>query len=106
MWSRGNDFIMYNCHKDTSLTKEFLLSPADIKIRGHSCLDSLEYVSSKKLFCLTPDIVGAAEIVVETLSGGRGTCTVSYYGRAKEAKPLLGGGWVVEKEGGKERVME
>lgn len=62
----------------------------EIKIGGHSCLDTLEYSSSKKLFCLTPNIVGSVEIIIETLSGGKGTCTVSYSGRPREATPLLG----------------
>lgn len=63
---------------------------SDIKIGGQSCKDSLEYGSSKKLFCLTPNIEGMAKIIVTTLSGGDGTCTVTYYGHAREATPKLG----------------
>ena len=66
-------------------------SLADIKIGGFSCQDSLEYVSSKKLFCLTPNVEGPSQIVVTTLTGGQGTCTVTYYGQSREDTPKLGG---------------
>jgi exocyst complex component 2 len=61
----------------------------DIKIGGHSCKESLEYFSSKKLFCLTPNVEGRSQIIITTLSGGTGTCTVTYYGLAREATPKL-----------------
>ena len=67
------------------------LPTTDIKIGGHSCKESLEYFSSKKLFCLTPNVEGPSQIIITTLSGGSGTCTVTYYGHAREATPKLGG---------------
>ena len=62
----------------------------DVKIGGHSCKESLEYGSSKKLFCLTPNVEGPVQILITTLSGGPGTCTVTFYGHAREATPKLG----------------
>jgi len=63
---------------------------AELKIHGESCLDSLEYISSKKLICQTGSAVGRGKIIVTTLSGGDGTCTVSFCGLEPEPPTLLG----------------
>ena len=63
---------------------------AELKIHGESCLDSLEYISSKKLICQTGSAVGRGKIVVTTLSGGDGTCTVSFCSLEPEPPTLLG----------------
>jgi exocyst complex component 2 len=68
---------------------ESLKDIVDITIGGQSCKESLEYVNSKKLFCLTPNFEGPTRILVTTLSGGVGSCTVSYYGHARPATPKL-----------------
>jgi len=60
-----------------------------LKIHGESCLDSLEYISSKKLICQTGSAVGRGKIIVTTLSGGDGTCTVSFCGLEPEPPTLL-----------------
>ena len=63
---------------------------AELLINGQSCLRSMEYYSSKKLVCLTGDATGPGRIIVTTLSGGSGTCTVTFFGRERELTPLLG----------------
>lgn len=60
-----------------------------LTIHGQSCLASLEYTSSKKLVCQTPNAFGQGSIIVTTLSGGEGTCTVSFCGLEPEPSPLL-----------------
>lgn len=66
---------------------------AEIEVHGESCLDSLEYFSSKKLVCRTGSAVGPGKIIVTTLSGGDGSCTVSFRGLAPAQPTLLG--WLV-----------
>ena len=63
---------------------------AEIEVHGESCLDSLEYFSSKKLVCRTGSAVGPGKIIVTTLSGGDGSCTVSFCGLAPAQPTLLG----------------
>ena len=71
----------------------------DITIIGKSCLDSLEYSSSKKVSCLTPKVVGSGLIIITTLSGGRGSCNVSFTGLEAETAHLLGEqGWHAWRE--------
>lgn len=61
-----------------------------LTLNGQNCLPSLEYVSSKKLVFLSLDIVGKSQIIVTTLSGGDGTCLVSFTGLQAELEPQLG----------------
>lgn len=61
-----------------------------LAICGVSCMDTLEYISSKKLICKSPKYVGAGIIVVTTFSGGTGTCNVNFTGLEQPRKPLLG----------------
>ena len=63
---------------------------AELKIHGENCLESLEYFSSKKLVCKTGSAVGPGTIIVTTLSGGDGSCTVSFCGLALQQPTLLG----------------
>ena len=55
-----------------------------------SCLESLEYHSSRKLVCLRPNAPGVGEIIVTTFNGGSGTCTVQITIQQPEVKQLLG----------------
>lgn len=64
-----------------------------IVICGSNCIDTLEYVSSKKLICLTPNIMGPGEIIVTTYSGGLGKCTVTFTGLEPERTAVLGKGY-------------
>lgn len=61
-----------------------------IKICGVDCLDTLEYLSSKKLICYTPKVVGPGDIIVNTLNGGPGRCTVTFTGLEPEPIQTLG----------------
>jgi len=65
----------------------FRSPPTAVTICGKDCTSSLEYFSTKKLICLTPNIGGAGEIIVTTQSGGRGKCTVKFIGL--EPEPVL-----------------
>ena len=66
----------------------------ELTINGQSCLESLEYFSSKKLVCLSPDIIGKSQIIVTTRLGGEGTCLVHFIGLEPELQPVLGEGLV------------
>ena len=67
-----------------------ITSVAELTINGVSCLQSLEYHSSRKLVCLRPNAPGTGDIVVNTFSGGSGTCTVQITIQQPEVKQLLG----------------
>ncbi|KAL5471586.1 hypothetical protein EMCRGX_G029713 [Ephydatia muelleri] len=60
-----------------------------LTIGSVSCVASLEYVSAKKLVCLSGTAVGKCQIIVQTSSGGEGTCTVVFNGLVPERPPLL-----------------
>ena len=62
----------------------------ELTINGVSCLQSLEYHSSRKLVCLRPNAPGTGDIIVNTFSGGSGTCTVRITIQQPEVKQLLG----------------
>ena len=58
-------------------------SPADVvsvKICGVECLDSVEWISERKIVCTSGIAYGRGRIVVETITGGRGTSSVYYTG--------------------------
>ena len=59
-------------------------------ICGVNCTDNVEYMSSKKLICHTPTVLGQGEIIVTTYSGGKGKCTVTFTGLEPERTGLLG----------------
>lgn len=61
-----------------------------ITICGKDCTSSLEYVNSKKLICLTPNVWGTGDIIVTTTSGGRGKCTVTFAGLEPEPVATIG----------------
>ena len=56
----------------------FFLSLTAIVICGSNCIDSLEYHSSRKLVCNSPNVRGKGEIIVTTFTGGQGKCTVGF----------------------------
>ena len=65
------------------------LSSADIisvKICGVECLDSLEWVSERKIICTSGHGFGRGRIIVETITGGKGTCSV-YFTGLEQATP-------------------
>lgn len=51
-----------------------------VKICGHECLETVEWLSSHRLVCQTREGFGKGSIIVSTLSGGVGTCTVVFNG--------------------------
>ena len=68
----------------------YLILFSELTINGMSCLESLEYHSSRKLVCLRPNAPGVGEIIVTTFNGGSGTCTVQITIQQPEIKQLLG----------------
>ncbi len=72
-----------SCHVD-------IVDLPAIVICGSSCIDSFEYVSSKKLLCDIPNVRGPGEIIIATFSGGIGTSTVTFTGLEPERVALLG----------------
>lgn len=87
------------CNAVGDICADKLPHPPAIVICGSSCMDRLEYVSSKKLVCYTPTVVGPGEIIIATYSGGIGKSTVTFIGLAPEQESLLGEG-VVRRWGG------
>lgn len=51
-----------------------------IKICGHECLESMEWVSDRKIVCESGRGVGKGRVIVTSLSGGTGTCSVFFTG--------------------------
>lgn len=51
-------------------------------------------MSSKKLICYTPNVVGPGEIIIATYSGGIGKSTVTFIGLEPQRESLLGEGSV------------
>lgn len=54
-----------------------------IKICGHECIDSMDWVSDRKIICESGEGIGRGRIIVNTLSGGIGSCSVYFTGLEK-----------------------
>ncbi len=65
------------------------LSAADVvsvKICGIECVDSMEWVSERKIICTSGQGYGHGRIIVETITGGRGGCSV-YFSVLEHSSP-------------------
>lgn len=61
---------------------------AGVEICGCDCLLSTEWKSPNKLVARSGPGKGRGEIIVTTVSGGRGTCTVEFRGYHEKIGPL------------------
>lgn len=53
---------------------------ASIKICGHECMKSMEWISDRKIICKSGDGVGRGRIIITSVSGGIGSCSVYFTG--------------------------
>jgi exocyst complex component 2 len=62
-----------------------------IVICGHECIESMDWVSSRKIICNTGRGVGRGRIIITSSSGGVGTCSVYFSGLepASPASPAI-----------------
>lgn len=64
------------------------VGPGDVTsilICGKECVDSMEWISNRKIICETGDRTGRGRIIITTLSGGEGTCSVYFTGMEPSA---------------------
>ena len=86
-WAPKESYLYTHVQDRTLCT---CLNFSELTINGMSCLESLEYHSSRKLVCLRPNAPGVGEVIVTTFNGGSGTCTVQVTIQQPEVKQLLG----------------
>ena len=59
------------------------MSPADVTsvlICGEECIESVEWISERKIICNSGQGYGRGRVIVTTISGGKGTCSVYFNG--------------------------
>lgn len=56
-----------------------------VKICGQECVDSVEWVSERKIICNSGNGYGRGRVIVETITGGKGSCAVYFTGLENSA---------------------
>ena len=60
-----------------------------VKICGHECVEWVDWLSPTKLVCQAGEGYGRGRVIVTTLSGGEGSCTVYFTGTEPPTKKTV-----------------